>query len=51
MEFAENNLDSQVALQFHRGSPSQSAGHAGDDQVGALDIRAAVCVVRGDAGG
>ena len=39
------------ALQFQRGDASQPARHSGDDQVGALDIRAPVCVVRGHAGG
>src|SRR5450631_1844125 len=35
-----------TALQLNRGHLSKSEDHAGDDQVGALDLRAAVCAVR-----
>jgi len=37
-------------LQSSRACSPQSAHHAGDDQVGALDFRPAVCALRGDAG-
>ena len=39
------------ALQSSRGGPAQSARDAGDDQVGALHLRAAVCALRSHAGG
>lgn len=39
------------ALQLGRGFAPKSEEYAGDDQVGALDLRASVCALRRDAGG
>ena len=39
-----------AVLQLRRGFPPKSEDHAGDDQVGALDLRAPVCILRSYAG-